>query len=69
MKLGALLLLALPLLTSTGCASTFTSIERQPDNSYYLTQVKQGPFFVAGSAWKCMPRSETSLVCRRVGVP
>ena len=55
--------------STTGCNSMFTSIQKQPDNSYFLTQVKQGPFFVAGSGWKCVPVSELVMKCSRVGVP
>jgi hypothetical protein len=62
-------LAAFALVALTGCVSTFTGIERQPDNSYYLTQVKQGPFFVAGSAFKCVPLSEAVMRCQRVAVP
>lgn len=62
-------LAVLALAALAGCNSTFTNIQRLPDNTYYLTQVKQGPFFIAGSAWRCVPTSETTMRCARVAVP
>jgi len=54
---------------TSGCVSAFTSIQKQEDGSYFLTQTKSGPFFVAGSSWKCVPAGETVMQCHRVAVP
>jgi hypothetical protein len=63
-------LVAITLATLTGCATSFTSIEKQPDNSYYLTMMKRGPGFVAGSTWKCLAApGDGAMKCSRVGVP
>ena len=69
MNIRMLMIAAVGLASLTGCTSTFTGVQRQPDNSLYLTQTKAGPLFVAGSTWHCVPQSETSMRCSRVGVP
>lgn len=48
---------------SSACASIYTSIERQEDGSYTLTEVRQGFFSVGSKIYRCSESSE-GLTCK-----
>ena len=55
-----------------GCGGTaFTSIQKLPDNSYYLTEnFLYGRGASSGSTWRCLPEQTADVMaCKRVGTP
>jgi hypothetical protein len=65
-KVGVMILL----LGATGCQATFTSIRRDDEKTYYLTQIKQTPFSAWGTLFRCeASKSGTELRCRTIAEP
>jgi hypothetical protein len=57
---------ALVLVMGTGCAATWTSIQKNEDNSYTMTQQKAGFFRTYGRVFRCQPKPDQSLVCEEI---
>lgn len=60
-----LALSALLALSSVGCVSTFTHIERLDDKNYFVTSTTQGAFKVSGTLYKCEADGKR-MVCTEV---
>lgn len=70
MKTRSLLALSMfALLGLNGCASVYTNIEKDGENTYLVTRVKQGFFTFSGNLYQCQLVTETKMKCREVGVP
>ena len=52
-------------LSSVGCASTFTHIEKLDDKSYSVTSTKQGFFKVSGTLYRCEAYGKR-MVCTEI---
>ncbi len=48
-------------LIATGCAATFTDIERAADGTYTLTRIQQGFFSVNSKVFRCTERADGFL--------
>ena len=59
-------ILGLVLVMGTGCAATWTSIKKNDDNSYTMTQEKTGFFRNYGRVFRCQPKPDQSLVCEEI---
>jgi hypothetical protein len=64
-----IMLCALAAVTLGGCATTYTSIERNGDKSYLLTRVRQGFFTVSGSLHQCTAESDAKMKCTLIAQP
>ncbi len=65
----ATLALALAAPALNGCASVYTNIEKDGENTYLVTRVKQGFFTVSGSLYQCQVVSEAKMKCREIAAP
>lgn len=68
-RVALLALLAAVGVTSTGCASVYTGIQREADGSYYLTRTKQGPFSAHGTLYRCQVVNPQALRCVEIDTP
>jgi hypothetical protein len=59
-------LLAVVAVTGTGCAATWTSIHKNEDGSYTMTQEKNGFFRNYGRVFRCQPKPDQTLVCELI---
>ena len=67
MKRAILLVLGVVAVASTtGCATTYTSLRKVDDNNYVLTKTQHGFFSTFGSVYNCTPAGET-LKCTELG--
>ena len=67
MKRAVLLFLGVVAVASTtGCASTYSSLRKVDDNNYVLTKTQQGFFHTFGSVYSCTPAGD-NLKCTELG--
>ena len=66
--LAAFTLLSL-VVVGTGCSTTYSSIQKNGDNSYTLTRTKAGFFRTYGTVYRCQPRPDQSLGCEEIDSP
>jgi hypothetical protein len=67
MKRAIVLFLAVVAIASTtGCATTYTSLRKVDDNSYVLTKTQHGFFSTYGSVYSCTPTGD-NLKCTELG--
>ena len=67
MKRAIVLFLAVVAIASTtGCATTYTSLRKVDDNSYVLTKTQNGFFSTSGSVYNCTPAGD-NLKCTELG--
>lgn len=55
------------ILFGTGCSTINTSIVKEPQGTYAMTQIKGGPFSLSSRLLRCQPVEETTLSCTQIG--